>query len=164
MKKTYLIIRGVIIFIVSIPIVFHLWFSIGMIYSNRQKTIDTDWVKQYKTTIKTNYTNIKDIKVYYQHGRVHFDFAVSPDMSVNEYNSLVKKTKDLVIKETISKVYDDQTNLSIKFDSGKEIYVYQSPYWVPTEDVTDNPNESIENNYKIWYLQINENSEIKMQL
>lgn len=163
MKRIYFIIRGVLIFIVSIPIVFHLWFSIGMIYNNRQKTIDTDWVKQYKTTIKTDSTNIRDIKVYYQHGRVHFDFSVSPKMSVDEYNSLVKKTKDLVIKETISKVYDDQTNLSIKFDSGKEIYVYESPYWVPTEDVTDNQNESIENNYKIWYLQINENTEIKMQ-
>jgi hypothetical protein len=163
MKKTYFIICVVVIFIVLIPIVFHLWFAIGMIYNNRQKTIDTDWVKQYKTTIKTDSANISDIKVYYQHGRVHFDFSVNPKMSVDEYNSLVKKTKDLVIEETISKVYDDQTNLSIKFDSGNDTYVYESPYWIPTEDVTDNPNETIENNYKIWYLQINKNTEIKMQ-
>lgn len=163
MKKTHLIIYGVLIFIVSIPIIFHLLFAIGMISSSSAKTINTDWVKQYKTTIKADFINISDIKIYYQFGRVYFDFTVNPKMSKDEYNEIVKKTKDLVVKETISKLYKDQTNLIVKFDSKKDIYIYESPYWFPTEDVTDNPNETVENNYKVWYLQINDKAEIKMQ-
>lgn len=163
MKKTYFIIGGILIFIVSIPIIFYLWFAIGMISNSSAKTIKTDWVKQYKATMKTDFINISEINVYYQFGRVHFDFTVNPKMSVDEYNEVVKRTKDLVVEETISKLYEDQTNLSVKFDSNKDIYVYESPYWVPTEDATDNPNITIENNYKVWYLQINDKPEIKMQ-
>ena len=162
MKKANLIF-GVIVFILSIPIIFYLWFGIGMISNNSPKSINTDWVKQYKTTMKADYININTTKVYYQFGRVHFDFIVNPQMSVDEYTQIVKKTKDLVLKETILKLYDDQTNLTFKFDSKKDIYVYNCPYWAPTEDDTDNPNILTENNYKVWYLQINDEPEIKTQ-
>ena len=163
MKKPYLIIYGILIFIISIPIILYLLFTIGTVYSSSAKAIDTDWVKQYKTNMKTDFISIRDIKIYDQFGRVHFDFTVDPKMSVDEYNQVVKKTKDLVLKETISKLYGDQLTLRVKFDSKKDIYVYESPYWVPTEDVTDNPNKMIENNYKVWYLQINDKPGIKIQ-
>lgn len=163
MKKSYFSIYGVLICIVSIIIIFHLWFAIEMISNSSAKAISTNWVKQYKTNMKTDFINISNIKVYYQFGRVHFDFAVDSKMSVDEYNAIVKKTKNLVIEETISKIYGDQTNLSIKFDSGKDIYLYESPYWVPTEDLNDNPNIVTENDYRVWYLQINNKPEIKMQ-
>lgn len=163
MKKNHFIIYGVLIFIISIPIIFYLWFSIGMYTNNSAKTINTDWVKKYKTTMKNDFIGVSDIKVYYQFGRVHFDFNVDTKMSLDEYNQVVKKTKDLVVKETLSKLYGDQLTLSVKFDSKKDIYVYESPYWVPTEDVTDNPNKMIENNYKVWYLQINDKPRIRMQ-
>ena len=134
-----------------------------MTSSSSEKAINTDWVKRYKTTIKADFININDIKVYYRFGRVHFDFTVNPEMLEDEYDQVVKKTKDSVVKETISKLYGDQMSLSIKFDSKKDIYVYESSYWVPTEDITDNPNLMIENNFKVWYLKINDKPEIKMQ-
>jgi hypothetical protein len=102
---------------ISIPIIFHLWFAIGMISNGRAKAINTDWVKQYKTTMKTDFTNVSDIGIYYRFGKVHFDFTVNPKMSEDEYNQIVKKTKDLVVKETITKLYGDQMNLTVKFDS-----------------------------------------------
>jgi len=163
MKKSYFGIYGVVIFIVLILIIFRLWFAIEMISNSSAKAINTDWVKQYKTNMKADFININNINVYYQFGRVHFDFTVDSKMSVDEYNAIVKKTKNLVIEETISKIHGDQTNLNVKFDSGKDIYLYESPYWVPTEDLNDNPNIATENYYKVWYLQINNKPEIKMQ-
>ena len=65
----------VIVFIFSIPIIFYLWFGIGMISNSGPKSINTDWVKQYKTTMKADFININTTKVYYQFGRVHFDFT-----------------------------------------------------------------------------------------
>jgi serine protease inhibitor len=163
MKNTSYLIPGILIFIISIPVIFYLWFAAGMISSSSAKTIKTDWVKQYKYAMKTDYINISDIKVYYQFGRVHFDFTVNPKMSVDEYNEIVKKTKDLVVEDTISKLLRDQMTLIVKFDSMKDIYLYESPYWVHNQDITDTVNRTIENNYKEWYLHINDKLEKIME-
>jgi serine protease inhibitor len=163
MKKTSYLIPGILIFIISIPVIFYLWFAAGMISSSSAKTIKTDWVKQYKYAMKTDFINISDIKVYYQFGRVHFDFTVNPKMSVDEYNEIVKKTKDLVVEDTISKLLRDQMTLIVKFDSMKDIYLYESPYWVNNKDITDNENRTIKNNYKEWYLYINDKLEKIME-
>lgn len=159
MKKTSYLIPGILIFIPLIPVIFYLWFAAGMISSSSAKTIKTDWVKQYKNAMKTDFIKISDIKVYYQFGRVHFDFTVDPKMSVDEYNEIVKKTKDLVVEGTISKLLRDLMTLIVKFDSIKDIYFYESPYWVHNQDITDNVNRTIENNYKVWYLKINDKLE-----
>lgn len=163
MKKTSYLIPGILIFMISIPVIFYLWFAVGMLSSGSAKTIKTDWVKQYKYTMKADFVNISYIKVYYQFGRVHFDFTVNPKMSVDEYNEIVKKTKDLVVEDTISKLLRDQITLNIKFDSMKDIYLYESPYWVHNKDITDNENRTIKNNYKEWYLHINDKLEKIME-
>lgn len=147
MKKNYVFLIAVIS-IISIPIIFYLVFIVGTLWGNRQESINTDWVKQYKTDMKTEFVNMNTTKVYYQHGSVHFDFTVNPKMLVDEYTQIVKKTKDLVLKETIAKLYSDQASLTVKFDSTKNIYVYESPYYAPNKHL-------IVNNYKVWYLEVN---------
>ena len=53
--------------------------------------------------------------------------------------------------------YADQVSISIKFESNKNIYVFRSPYWIPYT------NNLVKNDYKEWYLKINDEAEIKIQ-
>lgn len=166
MKKTSYLIPGILIFIFLIPVIFILCFAVGMISSNSPKAIKLDWVKQYKTMSKNTFLNIKDVDIYYQQGRVRFDFTANSEIPLDECKQVIKVTKDFIDKETVSMPlidFDDQLNIMVKFDLKTNIYVFESPYWIQTEDTTGNTNNFVENDYKVWYLQINNEPQTKIQ-
>lgn len=159
MKKTSYLIPGILIFIFLIPVIFYSCFAVGMISANSPKAIKMDWVKQYKTIIKKDFSYIDDVNIYYQQGRVRFDFTTSHEISLDHCKQITKMTKYFVEKETASKplMYnsDDQSNIRLKFDINKDTYVFESPYWVSSQDPNVNPNLPVKNNYKTWYFNIN---------
>ena len=162
MKKPSFFIPGVLIFIVSIPVVFLFLFAIGTISTNSAKSIHLDWVKNYESTIKNQFSQIEESKIYYQQGSVHFDFTINSKMSLDECKQVIKITKSFFEKEIASGMslaggYADQVSISIKFESNKNIYVFRSPYWIPYT------NNLVKNDYKEWYLKINDEAEIKIQ-
>lgn len=167
MKKTSYFIPGILILIFLAPAIFYSCFAVGMISSNSPKTIKQDWVKQYKSIVKNTFINIKDVDIYYRQGRVRFDFTSNSDMPLDECKQVIKETKDFIDKETVSrplidKSFGDQLNIMVKFDTKTNIYVFESPYWIKTEDTANNQDNFVENHYKVWYLQINNEPQTKI--
>lgn len=166
MKKTNLFF-GVVIFIFLIPVIFYLCFAVGMISTNRPKAIKLNWVKQYKTIIKKDFSYINDVNIYYQQGRVRFDFTTSHEIALQDCKQITKVTKDFIEKETLSKpLMDngyDQLSIRLKFDINNDNYVFESPYWVDSEDTNDNPNIFVKNTYRTWHFNINDVLQTKLE-
>lgn len=166
MKKINLIF-GVVIFIFLIPVIFYLLFAVGMISTNSPKAIKLNWVKQYKTIIEKDFSYINDVNIYYQQGRIRFDFTTSREIALEDCKQITKVTKDFIEKEIISKPLMgngyDQLSIRLKFDINKDNYVFESPYWVDTEDPNDNPNLFVKNNYRTWYFNINDVLQTKLE-
>lgn len=159
MKKTFFIISGILIFIVSIPIIFYLLFTIGTIHSSGASSINTPWVQQHKSTIKNDFSYIKNIKVYNQYGRVHFDCTVNGNVQLEDYKQVIQKTKEFIEKETIAKIYADEVSIIVNFISNKNIYEFDCPYRIVNKN---NCKENVLNNYELWYLSINGQSQVEI--
>ena len=163
MKKMILIICGVIIVIGLIPIVLYCRFAFGMIVnSNPNKEHPVGLAEQYKTAVKKDFAYIKDVKVTYEHGISHYDFTVDPKMSIDEYKQVIIKIKELTEEHsTVSRALSGGYGITARFDSKKDIYFFESSYWIEPQNTTNNPTI---NNFKIWYLKINNEPQIKMEI
>ena len=139
-----------------------------MISTNSPKAIKLNWVKQYKTIIKKEFLYIDDVNIYYQQGRVHFDFTTSDEIYLEDCKQITKVTKDFIEKVTVSnslmETGYDHLNISLKFDINKDSYVFESPYWISPQDSNANPNLAVKNNYKTWYFNINDILQTKFEL
>jgi hypothetical protein len=152
-----------VVIVILIPIIFKIWFVIGMSSAGRAKPINTSAVKTYKTDIKKEFSDINYISVYHRFGRINFDFIAYRNISLDQCKKIVMKTKELIEKEGVvsllPKGYSEQRVIKVEFNTKGNIYTFESPYWIPTEDYTDNPNNTIKNNYKVWYMKVNNESE-----
>lgn len=151
---------GILMLIVIIPVIFYSCFAIGMSSTNSPKTIKQNWVMKYKTIIKKDFSYINDVNIYYQQGRIYFDFATSNELSLEDCKEITKITKDFIEKETASNPLTEdgfqQLNIRLHFDINKNSYVFESSYWT-------NAQENIKNNYKTWYLKINDVLQEKLE-
>lgn len=149
----------IVIFTTVLAIGFRIWFAIGMISTNSPKPIKLEWVNQYKTVIKKDFSCINDVKIYYKQGRVRFDFNTGSEIVLEDCKEIVKATKNFIEKETTSDSLIgndfDQLSIRLEFYVSKESYVFESPYWIPSQDQNNNPNLDVKNNYKTWYFNIN---------
>jgi hypothetical protein len=152
-----------VVIVILIPIIFKLWFGIGMISASRAKSINTSAVRTYKTDIKKEFSDINYISIYHRFGRINFDFIAYRNISLDQCKKIVMKTKELIEKEGVvsllPKGYSEQEVIKVEFNTKGNIYTFESPYWIPTEDTTDNPNNTVKNNYKVWYMKVNYDSE-----
>jgi predicted GH43/DUF377 family glycosyl hydrolase len=158
MKINSILAYAILFFIVLIPVIFYSCFTIGMISTNSPKTIKLDWVKQYKTIIRKDFSYINDVKIYYQQGRVRFDFTTSKEITLEDCKQITKMTKNFIQKETVSKPLDNGSNqlgIRLKFDIDKASYDFESPYWISSQEPNVNPNIPIKNDYKTWDFNIN---------
>lgn len=167
MKKLLGVLIIIVVIIVAISFGFYACFSIGTIHTNSAQPIKTNYSNEYKTNFKKDFPYIQDIDIYYQQGRINFNFTVSPQMSLEECKQVVKKTKDILkdrtITESFLKGHNEQNAITICFDSKKDIYSFKCSYFIPTPDTTDNPNVSSINNYKIWYLTVNNQPSVQIE-
>jgi hypothetical protein len=143
---------------------FYLWISIGMISTNRPKAIKLDCIEQYKKTIKDDFLNIKDVNIYYRQGGLRIDFTVNPQMSLDGCKQVVKLTRDFIEKDTeadsIRAMIDErQLGVHIKFDLNNNVYVFHHSYW--TQDTS---NVQGKNSYRIWYLDINKEESVRIEI
>ena len=63
-------------------------------------------------------------------------------------------------KRVMGNVFD-QLSIRLKFDINKDSYVFESPYWIASQDTNANP--SMKNNYKTWYFNINDVLQAKLE-
>jgi hypothetical protein len=161
MNKIVKLIIGIVAFIVLIQIGFYVWFAIGMKNANSAKTINTSSSDEYKMNIKKEFSKINNIDIYYQQGNVYFNFIINSEMSLEECKEVVRETKITVQEEDILKLlpkgYTGQETITINFDNAKGIYSFKCPYWLPTEDNSQNKE------YKIWYMTINDEPKIQVE-
>lgn len=160
MKRSTLPVYGVLILIFIIPLIFYLYFAIGVSSTNSPKTIKQNWVMKYKTIIKKDFSYINDVTIYYQQGRVYFDFATNNELSLEDCKQITKMTKDFIEKEIASNPLTEdgfeQLNISLHFDINKNSYVFESSYWT-------NAQENTKNSYKTWHLKINDVLQEKLE-
>ena len=168
LKITINTIIGIIILTILICIGFYIWFSVGMRSTNSVKPIETSYINIYKDDIKKEISEITEVSVYYQQGRICFDFTADSSMTLDKCKSVVKKTKEFIETEGVThllpKGFGVQDTIKIEFDTLKNIYSFESPYFIPTKDTYDNPNNSEENNYNVWYLSVNNEQAIQIEL
>jgi hypothetical protein len=167
MKKLCLLVSGIIFSIILVLLIFNLSFIIGTITSNQPKKLDTNSLKTYRAEIEKQYADISNINIYHRFGRIFFEFETNSSMTLEEYKNIVRKTKDFIQREGVTsllpKGYGEQQSLVIEFKTKESKYSFNSSYWIPTPDTTDNANISEKNNYKVWYLNINDESESKVE-
>ncbi|MBK1811507.1 hypothetical protein JHL18_12835 [Clostridium sp. YIM B02505] len=169
MKKPLIISFIAIVLLVPFTIAFfYIWFAIGMISASGAHSIKLPWVNQYKTSISSNFPMLKDINIYDKQGRVRFDFNPSSNMTLDQCKDVVKVTKDFISntnggKSLLDERYTEQDNICLTFNLKKTTYIFKCSHLVQTKDPTDNPNATEENNYKIWYLQVNDAPEIELE-
>jgi len=163
MNKIVKLIIGIVAFIILIQIGFYLWFAIGMKNANSAKTINTSSSDEYKMDVKKKFSKIENIDIYYQQGKVYFNFKINSEMSLDECKEVVKETKITLQEEGILKLlpkgYTGQETIIINFDNAKDIYSFKCPYWLPTEDNSNDQNKE----YKIWYMIINNEPKIQVE-
>jgi hypothetical protein len=152
-----------IVIVILVPNIFKLWFGITMSSANREKPQNTSSVRTYKTDIKKEFSDINYISIYHGFGRLNFDFTAYRSISLDQCKEIVMKTKEFIEKEGVvsllPKGYSEQEVIKVEFNTKGNIYTFESPYWIPTEDTTDNSNNIVKNNYKVWYMKINNQSE-----
>jgi hypothetical protein len=152
-----------VVIVILIPIIFKLWFAIGMISACSAKPINTNSVRTYKADIKKEFSDINYISIYHRFGRINFDFTAYRSISLDQCKKIAMKTKEFIEKEGVvnllPKGYGEQEVIKVEFNTKGNIYTFESPYWKPTEDTTDNPNNTVKNNYKVWYMRVNNESE-----
>lgn len=137
---------GIIFFII-----FQVTFTVGMINTNRAKSIRADIVSECVTDLKNSNKNfiLKDLELYYKQGKVHANIYFENDLSLEESKIVVKSLKEFILKDNINEYLSenhDSLNIYAVIYS-KDTYYYECPYYLPTTD-----NSDIENNYKVWYL------------
>lgn len=163
MNKIVKLIIGIVAFIVLIQIGFYLWFAIGMKNTNSAKTINTSGSDEYKINAKKEFSKIENINIYYQQGKVYFNFKINSEMHLEECKEVVKKTKIILQEEGILKLlpkgYTGQETIIINFDNRKDLYSFKCTYWLPTQDNTNKQNK----NYRIWYMVINDEPKIQVE-
>ena len=146
-----LIISAVLLGIISF-VIFNVIFTLGMIDSNRQKSISADIVSECVTDLKNSNKNfiLKDLELYYKQGKIHANIYFENNLSLEESKIIVKNLKDFLLKDNINEYLTENHN-SVNIDaviySKDNSYYYECPYYLPTTD-----NSDIENNYKVWYL------------
>ncbi|WP_297423954.1 hypothetical protein [Clostridium sp.] len=139
---------GIILFII-----FHVIFTLGMINTNRPKSIRADIVSECVTDLKNSNKNftLKDLELYYQQGKIHANIYFENDLSLEESKIVVKSLKEFLLKDNINEYFTENHN-SLDIDavirSKDNSYYYECPYYLPTND-----NSEVENNYKMWYLE-----------
>ncbi|GFP77415.1 hypothetical protein [Clostridium fungisolvens] len=169
MKKPLITAFIAIVLLIPFTIVFfYIWFAIGMISASSAHSIKLPWVNQYKTSINSKFPVIKDINIYDKQGRVRFDFNVPYNMTLDQCKDVAKVTKDFITNtNNMKNLLDDksieQNNICLTFNLKKNTYIFECPIFVQTKDPTDNPNTTEENNYKIWYLQVNDAPVIELE-
>jgi uncharacterized protein YxeA len=158
-NKLIRFLTAVVAIIIAISIGLYICFAVGMIRSSSAQQITTNYSKEYKTNFKRNFPYIQDIDIYYQQGKINFDFMVSPQMSIEECKQVVQETKNILQDKNIAKIFlkghGEQNTIMICFSSNADIYTFKCPYYIPTPDTSDNPNASLVNDYKVWYLTVN---------
>jgi hypothetical protein len=168
MNKLIGYITAVFAIIVTVIIGAYGCFAVGMIRSNSAQQITTSYSKEYKTNIKKEFPYIQEIDIYYQQGKINFDFRVSPQMSLEECKQVVRETKNILqngkIAESFLKGHGEQNVIMVYFTSNTNTYSFKCPYYIPTQDTSDNPNATLVNNYKVWYLTINNQQGIEIEL
>jgi hypothetical protein len=116
---------------------------------------------QYKSLIKKDFLNIYDVNIYYKQGRLCFDFITSKELSLEECKHITKITKDFIEKETASRpLMDDgfeQLCIRLNFDINDISYAFDCPYFTISQEQTRNEN------YKIWYLRIDDEIQEKLE-
>ena len=161
MKKRSFLIYGILILVVLIPLMFYSWFTLGMISTNSPKPIKLAWVLQYKSLIKKDFLNINDVNIYYKQGSLYFDFITSKELSFEECKHITKITKDFIEKETVSKPLTEDgfklLNIKLNFDINNISYAFECPYFTISDKQTRNEN------YKIWYLRIDDVIQEKLE-
>lgn len=163
MNKIVKVIIGIIVFITLILIGFCAWFAMGMINADSAKTIKTSSSDEYKINVKKEFSKIENIDIYYQQGKVYFNFEINSEMPLEECKEVVKKTIIILEEEGILKLlpkgHTGQETIIINFDNRKDLYSFKCPYWLPTDDNTNKQNK----NYKIWYMVINDEPKIQVE-
>jgi hypothetical protein len=166
MNKLLGVLTTIVVITVAIAIGFYVWFAEGMRRANSAKPIITNYSEEYKANFKKDYPYIQDIDIYYKQGRIYFDFIISPQVSLDECKQVIKKTKDILqdnnINESLLKGYRAQNSIQMRFHNMEYTYSFSCPYYIPTPDNTDNPNATITNNYKVWYMNVNNQPSIQI--
>lgn len=167
MSKLVKIFIVIIALVGVILTVFYGCFAIGMIHTNSAQPITTRYSKEYKTDLRKSFPGIQDINIFYKQGRIYFNFAVNSEMSLEECKQVVRKTRDVlqdkIIMGFFPKGHGMQNSIMIKFDNKKDMYSFYCPYFIPAEDVNHNSNNSIANNYKVWFMSINNHPSIQIE-
>lgn len=159
--KYSLLICSVVLFILALPVVAYVIFAQGMVNTNSAKSVHEQWTRQYVAIVKQANFDIENVVIYYKQGRICFDFVTKSNLSTDNFKNIVNITKAFIQSQValpplMSSGYSDQTSIRLLFLVNKDSYVFESPYWVPTENTKDNSNMAIHNNYKIWYFMIND--------
>jgi hypothetical protein len=153
---------------ILISAVFYILFYLAMTSHERAKSINDSSVKTYKVNIKNEFSWINNLKVYHRFGRVFFEFNLNYGKSLDEYKSVVKKTREFVIEEGVSnlitKGYVQQQTIRVEFKTINNIYSFECPYQILDEDINENLDKSVSNNYKIWDIFLNDDFIAKIEL
>lgn len=95
------------------------------------------------------------------------DFSTKGETSLGDCKQITKATKEFIEKETASKQLMDngfsQLSIRLEFNINKDSYVFESPYWIPSQDPNDNPNFHVKSNYKAWYFNLNNELQEKLE-
>ncbi len=147
--------------IISIPAIFLSGIFIDSATHEKTTDLNTKSFIEFKEGISKEYDNIKTIKTYYGFGRVIFDIEATA-ITTDECKEIARGVKDFVENMNFIEegLYSDDPGIYIKVVARREVWEFQCPHWIPTEDANDNPNES----YRIWYMNVNDSGEVKIEL
>lgn len=157
-----------VIIAILIPAVFYILFYLAMTSHERPKPINDSSVKTYKANIKNKFPWINNLKVYHRFGRVFFEFNLNYGKSLEEYKSVVKKTREFVLEEgagnLVTKGSVQQQTIRVEFREVNNTYSFECPYQIPGERTAEDPDKSVLNNYKIWNIFLNNDFIAKIEL
>lgn len=159
--KISTLIALLIFIIISIPAIFLSGIFIGFATHEKTTDLNTKSFIEFKEDISKEYDNIRTIKTYYGFGRVIFDIEVTA-ITVDECKEVAREIKDFVKNMNFIEegLYSEQESIYIKIASIRDVWEFQCPHEILTEDGNDNPNEG----YRIWYMSVNGSGEVKIEL
>ena len=138
---------------ILIPIIFVAYVVYNFAVHENAKGLKSVSFKEYKDAIKKQYPNITNIDIYYQFGRITFEFKVK-DIDEEQFYKIIKETKTFVMELSNDEFAYTQATIRITFKFDGNFYEFESPYWIQHSD-GDLALPSTENNYEVWSKTIN---------